>query len=128
MKLNRIILSLALLPALMLPGCKTATSTTPPAALAPGFSSQADQTMDQVLVGAHAFYATIQADVASGKYTPSVTEKTALDSFALALNTAQTVYISFHQGAATQAQAQAAVNAVSTQQTALQSIITAGVK
>jgi len=109
-------------------GCKTPTSTTPPAALAPGFSSQADQTMDQVLVGAHEFYLNIQAQVAAGKFTPAPTEKTALNTFASAVNTAETVYLAFHNGTATQAAAQAAVDSVAAQQTALQSAITTGAK
>jgi hypothetical protein len=111
--------------ALPLLGCPAANTTTPATALAPGFSSQADQTMDQVLVGAHTFYTTVQQDIASGKYTPSASEKVALNTFATALNTAQTIYINFHNGTATQAQAQTAVNNLQTQQTALQSTITA---
>lgn len=124
--MKKAIIAVAL--ALTLAGCKAVTSTTPTAALAPGFSSQADETMDQVLVGAHNFYTTIQADVADGKYSPSPTEVTALNSFGQALNDAQVLYIAFHAGTATLAQAQAAVNTVTTQQTALQSTVTAGVK
>lgn len=121
---KRIIFALALATVPMM-GCKPAT-TTAPQALAPGYLNQADQTMGQTLVGAHSFYTTIQQDVASGKYQPSVAEKTALNNFATALNTAQLIYIGYHAGANTQAQAQAAVNAVTAQQTAIQS--TLGVK
>lgn len=106
---------------LSLAGCHAATTTTPP--LAPGFSSQADQTMDQTLVGAHKFYTDIQAQVLAGTYTPAASEKTALNTFASALNTAQVVYIAFHAGTATQAQAQVAVDSVSAQQTSLQNTI-----
>lgn len=109
-------------------GCKAATTNTTPQALAPGYLNQADQVMGQTLVGAHAFYTTIQQDVASGKYTPSSTEKVALNNFATALNAAQLIYIGYHAGANTQAQAQAAVNALSTQQTALQSFVAGGTK
>lgn len=128
--MKRIILVTATAAALLfLPmGCKTPTSTTPPAALAPGFSSPADQTMDQVLVGAHNFYLDIQAQIAAGKYTPAPTEKTALNTFATAVNTAETVYLAYHNGTATQAAAQAAVDSVTAQQTALQNTITTGVK
>src|SRR6202044_3829469 len=83
-------------------GCKTATSTTPPAALAPGFSSQADQTMDQVLVGAHSFYNSLQSQVGAGTYVPSPSELTALNNFGVALNAAEAIYIAFHNGTATQ--------------------------
>lgn len=122
---------LILLACLALPvmtGCKIATSTTPAAALAPGFFSQADQTMDQVLVGAHTFYVTVQQNTAAGTYTPSAAELTALNNFGSALNAAQSIYIAYHAGSATAAQAQTAVNAVQTQQTALQSTITTGVQ
>lgn len=118
-------LALILLLALPFAGCKPATTTAP---LAPGYSSPADQVMGETLVGAHQFYVTIQSDIASGKYAPSPTEKTALNNFATALNAAQVLYIAYHNGAATQAQAQAAVNAVTTQQTALQSTLTGGAK
>lgn len=117
------ILSLALLG---LPGCKTATTTTAPQTLAPGYLNSADEVMGETLVGAHAFYVTIQQDVANGKYAPSAAEKTALDNFATALNAAQVLYISYHAGVATQAQAQNAVNSVTIQQTALQSTLTGG--
>lgn len=109
-------------------GCVKATSTTPAAALAPGYQNQADQTMGQALVAAHAFYVTIQQDVASGKYTPSPAEKTTLNNFATVLNSAQIVYISYHAGTATQAQAQASVNAVQAQQTAVQATLSGGTK
>lgn len=117
------IITVALMSVTLLTGCHAANSNTPPAALAPGFSSQADQTMDQVLVGAKKFYTDIQAQVVAGTYTPSATEKTSLNTFASALNTAQVVYIAFHGGTATQAQAQAAVDSVTTQQTSLQNTI-----
>lgn len=123
--LTTCVLSLTLLG---LPGCKTASTTTASQSLAPGYANQADQAMGETLVGAHSFYVTIQADVASGKYTPSATEKTALNNFATVLNTAQILYIAYHAGQATQAQAQAAVNNVTTQQTSLQSTITGSAK
>lgn len=119
--MKKILLSLAL--SLPMIGCGAVQSTTPPATLAPGFSSQSDQTMDQTLVGAHKFYTDIQAQVAAGTYTPSATEKTSLNTFASALNTAQVVYLAFHAGTATLAQAQAAVTSVTSQQTVLQNTI-----
>lgn len=121
------ILAVILCLPLMLAGCKTSTTPTTQT-LAPGYTTQADQTMGETLAGAHSFYTTIQQDVASGKYTPSATEKTALNNFATSLNVAQTIYISYHAGQATLAQAQAAVNTVQTQQTTLQATITGGAK
>jgi hypothetical protein len=84
--------------------------------------------MDQVLVGAKTFYTDIQAKIAAGTYAPSATEKTALNNFGTALNAAQVIYLAFHNGTATQAQAQAAVDSVSTQQTTLQNTLSTGVK
>jgi hypothetical protein len=84
--------------------------------------------MDQVLVGAKSFYVSIQKQVTAGTYTPSASEKTALNTFASALNTAESVYLAYHNGTATQAQAQTAVDSVSAQQTTLQATITTGAK
>ncbi len=127
--MKRIILFIALFfgMAMVLPqtGCKT-SNTANPATLAPGYLNSADESMGVALVGAHAFYATIQQDVAAGKYTPSATEKTALNNFATALNAAQILYIAYHNGMATQAQTQAAVDAVTKQQAALQATVTGG--
>lgn len=130
--------------ALTTAGCKTATNPPQPQTLAPGFQNPADQAMDQALVGAHNFYQTIQCSTlgqgiiqATGacdpnttvtKYTPSAAEKTALNNFSTALNSAQIIYIAYHAGQSTQAQAQAAVNSVTAQQTALQSSLSGGTK
>lgn len=123
LKIGTSLFLLSVFLALPLAGCHSASSTTPPAALAPGFSSQSDQLMDQTLVGAHKFYTDIQAQVVAGTYTPTASEKTALNTFASALNVAQVLYIAFHAGTATQAQAQDAVDKVSSQQVALQNTI-----
>jgi hypothetical protein len=121
-------LALILLLAVPLMGCKPASTTTTPQTLAPGYANSADQAMGETLVAAHAFYTTIQGDVTSGKYTPSATEKTSLNNFATALNSAQIIYIAYHAGQSTQAQAQAAVNAVTAQQASLQSSLSGGTK
>lgn len=104
-------------------GCKTATTTQP---LAPGYTSQADQTIGQSLAAARGYYVQVQADVASGKYKPSATETKAYNSFAASLNVAEVAYLAFHNGTGTLAAAQTATNQVATQQTALQA--TVGVK
>ena len=109
---------------LLLAGCHAATSTTPPVALAPGFSSQADQTVDQILVGARVFYVSIQDSVNAQTYTPTPAALKALNDFGVALNTAETVYLAYHNGTATLAQAQAAAATVSTQQTAVSTLVT----
>ena len=125
--MKRVLLAIALTASMMMPvGCVKTNTATPTQALAPGYVNQADQVMGQTLVAAHSFYATIQADVASGKYKPGPVEKTTLNNFATTLNAAQIVYISYHAGQATQAQAQAQVNAVSAAQTAVQSSLQGG--
>ena len=125
--MRKVILAIALTASMMMPvGCVKTNTGTPTQALAPGYQNQADQVMGQTLVAAHTFYTTIQQDVATGKYKPSPAEKTVLNNFATTLNAAQTVYISYHAGAATQAQAQAAVNAVQAQQTSLQATLQGG--
>jgi len=130
--MKRIALLLFLSVALL--GCPSATSPTPP--LAPGFSSQADQTMNQILVGARAFYNTIQCETQAKNWaaatnqcvsdpnitTPmvlSATEKTAINDFGVSLNAANAVYKAYHAGTATQDQAQVAVNTVQAKQAAL---------
>lgn len=117
-------------------GCPAATSTTPPAALAPGYMNAADQQMGQILSGARTFYNTIQCEtralnwsqtsqqcVADSTITSPMTlspvEKTAFNDFGAALNAANTVYLAYHNGTATQAAAQAAVNTVQQKQSAL---------
>ena len=103
----------------MLAGCATATA--PPQPLAPGYSSTADQTMGEILAGAHAFYQSIQQQSASGQMTLSATEKKAFNTFGAALNGAQSAYLAYHGNptAANLAVAQVAVNNVQAQQAAL---------
>ena len=100
-------------------GCAKPNSTVPPAVLAPGYQNPADQTMGEILAGAHAFYNSIQQQVASGSLTMTPQVKASFNAFGVTLNGAQTVYLSYHSGAATQAQAQTQVNAVQQQQAAL---------
>jgi hypothetical protein len=79
--------------------------------------------MGQSLAAAHAFYQTLQQDTVAGKFFPSPAEKTALNALAASLNVAQPIYIAYHNGTATQAQAQAAVADVVQKQSTLQSQI-----
>ena len=113
--------SLILMAVLAVSGCKPATGPTPP--LAPGYTNQVDQTMGQTLAAAHAFYQTLQQDTVAGNFFPSPAEKTALNALAASLNVAQPIYIAYHNGTATQAQAQAAVADVVQKQSTLQSQI-----
>lgn len=98
-------------------GCKPTTTT--PAQLAPGYQNAQDQQMGEILAGAHNFYTSIQSQVQAGTLTMGATIKASFNDFATALNAAQTVYLAYHNGTATQAQAQAAVNTVQSKQAAL---------
>ena len=115
-----IFLSVLFLAALSVTGCKTVTASAP---LAPGYANPADQTMGQTLAAAHAFYQRIQKDSAAGKVSLSAQEKAALNGLGTAINVASALYLSYHNGQSTQAQAQAAIDNVSTQQTAVQALI-----
>lgn len=98
--------------------CKTASA---PVAVAPGYLSAADQTMGEILAGAHAFYNSVQTQSSNGTMTLTPTEKTAFNTFGTALNSAQIIYLAYHANP-TQANltaAQNAVNQVQTQQAAL---------
>ena len=102
-------------------GCAKSNSTVPPAAVAPGYQNQADQTMGEVLAAAHAFYNSIQQQSAAGTMTLSPTEKSVFNTFAATLNGAQIAYLAYH-GNPTPANltlAQNAVNQVQAQQAAL---------
>lgn len=101
-------------------GCAKPNSPTPP--LAPGYQNTSDQTMGQTLAAANAFYNRIQTDSAAGTVTLSAAEKTALNALATALNIANPTYLAFHNGTATQAAAQSAINDVTAKQQAVQAL------
>ena len=115
--IHRCLLALCLI--LPLAGCPSASTTNPPAALAPGYLNAADQQMGEILAGARQFYVTIQQDSAAGKVTLSATEKLAFNDFGASINLAETIYLAYHNGTATQATAQASVNVVQQKQSAL---------
>ncbi len=87
--------------------------------LAPGYSNAADQQMGEILSGAHAFYQSIQQQSQAGTLVLSPDTKAKFNDFAISLNAAQQVYLAYHAGTATQAQAQASVNVVQSKQSAL---------
>lgn len=118
---------LLLLLALCLPlatttvGCNV-QSTQPTQVLAPGYINQADQQMKGILDGAAAFYNRIKAESDAGRLVLTVSEKAAFNNLGVSINVAQPIYLAFHNGTGTQANAQNAVNAVSAQQTAVQNL------
>lgn len=110
--------------ALCILGCPSATTATPPAALAPGYTSQTDQTFGQALAAAHAL--ANQAVLDYGKLTPAQqqTEKAALNGFVAAVNAADAIYLAYHQSQATAAQVTTALNQISAAQANYTSIAT----
>ena len=124
--MKRALLSLILLPLLVLPlaGCPAASSTTPPAALAPGYSTALDQQLGQALAALRAGdYAATTSYLA---LTPAqqAAEKTALNNFTAAVNAADVLYLAYHAGVTvanpnppSQAQVTAAITAATTAQT-----------
>lgn len=107
--MNRLTLCLILL--LPLAGCPSSV-TAPPTPLAPGYTSQFDQTAGQTLAAAHALVGKAIGDYPSLTTAQQATEKPILNAFVSAVNTADTVYLAFHNGTATQAQVQAQLTAV----------------
>lgn len=99
-------------------GCAQPKNVTP-VTVAPGYLNAADQQMGEILSGAHAFYQSIQQQTQAGTLTLGPTIKQDFNAFGVSLNAAQSVYLAYHAGSATQAQAQAAVTEVQTQQAAL---------
>lgn len=123
--MKRILSALILSAAFLAPtGCKTASTTTPPAALAPGALNTFDQQAYQTLAAAHAFVATASAKAST--LTPAQTQ--ALNMMIQAVNVAQTVYIAYHSGTETQGNVQNELNSVSTAQTTYANSVVAGAK
>lgn len=125
LNLRRVISALALSAVLcvgssVMLGCPSATSTTPPAALAPGALNQFDQSTYQALAAAHAFATTAAANGSS----LSASQKAALNNLIQALNAADVLYAAYHSGAATQAAMQTQLNAVTTAQASYASAVT----
>lgn len=105
-------------------GCGAVNSPTPP--LAPGYASQADQTFGQTLSALHAFAQQAQIDYNRLTVAQQTPVKQPLNNFIAAVNAADSVYLAFHQGQATQAQVQSALTIAQTNQNSYASA--AGVK
>lgn len=124
-KVGAVLIFALLVPMALVTGCKPASTTTPPAAVAPGYQNATDQQLGETIAGATGFYNRVQADIQAGTYKASPNELTSLNIFGLSLNSAKLIYGQYHAGQATLAQAQAAVNKVQQQQAQLQATITA---
>lgn len=114
-------------------GCLTATSTTPPAALAPGYNSTQDQQFGQAMAALRAFDVTEVQQYQNLTPTQQAGIKSALNSFTLAVNTADTLYLAYHGGVTptnpnppTATQVSQAISSAQNQQAPLNSVL--GVK
>jgi len=116
--MKRKIALLILCAPLLLAGCKTAAPTQP---LAPGYANATDQQLGEILAASRVFYTSIQSQSAAGTMTLTATEKQAFNTFGVALNAAESVYLTYHlnPSAANLTAAQTAVNGIQTQQAAL---------
>ena len=118
-KMLNVVCSLCLLiPA----GCGAVKTSTPPASLAPDALNQFDSDAYKSLATAHAF---AQSAAGNGP-TLTPTEKAALNQFIQYLNLADTLYVSYHSGAASQTAMQAALTAVNTSEASYTATITGG--
>ena len=118
--MKRIILTLTLLPFM---GCTHKTVQAP----IPGALNAFDSSAYQTLRTAHDIAASFSAQACSnngnkpGCFNPTTTEKATINEFIGDLNVADTVYAAYHNGAKTQAEAEAAINKVTADQAQLPS-------
>jgi hypothetical protein len=82
----------------------------------PGATSNFDSSAYQTLRTAHDIAKSLSDQAAAGNFKPSPTQKVAINQFIADLNVADTVYAAYHNGAATQAQAQSAIDKVTAEQ------------
>lgn len=109
-------------------GCN-ASANTPPTALAPGYSSVADQQLGQSLAAANALVLTEKdnyqcAPAAATRQTcltaaQQAAEKSTLNTFIDAVTVANAAYSAFHAGSGTLATAQTAMSSATTAQSNL---------
>lgn len=100
-------------------GCNTATSTTPSAALAPGYANIDDQNLGRALAGVNAFVTQEKINYATLTQAQQAPEKPFLNALIDATALADTAYSAYHQGSQTLAQAQAAEKTAEAAQTEL---------
>lgn len=115
--MKRIILALVL--AVSVVTIPTGCRHTPAQAPIPGAINNFDSSAYQTLRVAHDIAKSLSDQAAAGTFKPSPVQKTAINQFISDLNIADVVYAAYHNGAATQAQAQAAIDKVTAEQASL---------
>lgn len=101
--MKRFLLALALIVPL---GCGAVHTTTPPAILAPGYSSAADQTLGESLLAVKSFAAQETINYNQMPAEKQASETKLLNGLITAVNIADAAYVGFHQGTQTLVQAQ----------------------
>ncbi len=85
----------------------------------PGSTNNFDSSAYQTLHTAHDIAQSLSSQAAAGSFKPSAAQKTVINQFIADLNVADTVYSAYHNGAATQAQTQTAIDKVTAEQASL---------
>ncbi len=102
----------------LMSGC-VRTVSVPPAPVANGYSSAADQTLGESLAALHAFVTQERVNYQALTADGQAREKTALNALIAAVNVADNAYIAFHAGTQTIQQAQDALGKAQTAQAEL---------
>lgn len=110
----------------LMAGCGAVQSTTPPTALAPGYSSAADQAVGEGLASVNAFVNQEKVNYAALAPAPKAAEKNILNNLITATNLANAAYTAFHAGTGTLPAAQTALTSAQNAQASL--VASKGVK
>lgn len=117
MKRTTLFLAAALL---ILPlGCKPVQSNTPPAALAPGYLTPADQTLGASLAAVNGFVVQEKLNYSTLSTMLQLRERPYLNDMIGATDLANASYQAYHAGSQTLGQAQAALTTAQNAETAL---------
>jgi hypothetical protein len=126
MKFKSVVLAMALALPFTVGCARDVKSTTPTAALAPGYNSTTDQSLGQSLAAVNAFVKQEKVNYAALPPSQQLVEKSYLNTLIDSTNLANATYTAYHQGTGTFDQAQAAYKNASAAQAAL--IANKGVK
>jgi hypothetical protein len=100
-------------------GCGAVNSATPPAALAPGYLSAADQTVGEGLAAVNSFVTQEKVNYAAATATAQAAEKATLNALITATDLANAAYTAYHAGTGTLPAAQTALTTAQNAQAAL---------